>query len=82
MVTSIVKTWQNNFLWYLKVFVSPEAYLNIFILKYNICIFEGYFFSSSFFSWVYQAEVMNGQMMELVVFFFGIGNVSIQNMRL
>ena len=43
MVTSIVKTWQNNFLWYLKVFVSPEAYLNIFILKYNICIFEGYF---------------------------------------
>ena len=63
-------------------FFSLEAYLNIFILKYNICIFEGYFFSSSFVSWVYRAEVMNGQMMELVVFFYGIGNVSGQNTRL
>ena len=63
-------------------FFSPEAYLNIFILKYNICIFEGYFFSSSFVSWVYRAEVMNGQMMELVVLFYGIGNVSVQNTRL
>ena len=35
-----------------------------------------------FFSWAYRAEVMNGQMMELLVFFFGIGIKSLQNKRL
>ena len=83
MVTSIVKTWKNIFPWseYPKGYILKASYGSLkvspnILFSSETSAFLRLFYSFSFLPFqAYQAEVMKGQMMALVVFFFGIGNV-------
>ena len=85
----VPRLWKLDETHFSLVWVSHRMYFEGLRESWSISIFSFLSETSSFlkiifsfFSPAYQADVMNGQVIELVVFFYGIGNVSVQNTRL